>query len=56
MLTTLPCWRHAAATLAQPTFPLAATATLQTTVVAGGAVSNFLTIVASASGWHRRLR
>jgi glucose/arabinose dehydrogenase len=36
MLTTLPPWRHAAATLALLAVPLAATATLQTTVVASG--------------------
>ncbi|MFY7854837.1 MAG: PQQ-dependent sugar dehydrogenase [Rubrivivax sp.] len=36
MLTTFPCWRHAAATLALLALPLAATATLQTTVVASG--------------------
>jgi glucose/arabinose dehydrogenase len=36
MLKTPPCWRHAAATLALLAFPLAATATLQTTVVASG--------------------
>lgn len=36
MLKTLPSWRHAAATLALLTMPLAATATLQTTVVASG--------------------
>jgi glucose/arabinose dehydrogenase len=36
MLKTLPSWRHVAATLALLTMPLAATATLQTTVVASG--------------------
>jgi glucose/arabinose dehydrogenase len=36
MLKTLPSWRHAAATLALLSLPLAATATLQTTVVASG--------------------
>jgi glucose/arabinose dehydrogenase len=36
MLTTFPCWRHAVATVALLALPLAATATLQTTVVASG--------------------
>jgi glucose/arabinose dehydrogenase len=36
MLKSLPSWRHAAASLALLSLPLAATATLQTTVVASG--------------------